>query len=96
MEKIRSKCPKSKLINIGVLPLKDQKKNARVKPINELLAQTADDKNVFFLDVGPQLLDSKGHQKSGLFRPDGIHPTLKGYEVWHKEMKPLFEKLYEE
>jgi len=95
IKQLRNKCPESKVINIGITPIKDIKLDLKAKQINELLKKNADEIQVFFLDLTPHLVDSNGHQKTGPFK-DGLHFTAAAYRVWHQTMKPLFDKLYKQ
>jgi len=95
-KELKDKFSNSKVINIGITPIRDLKLRAEAKEINALLKSNADEKNVFFLDIGPQMVDSNGDQKPGLFKSDGVHPNAAGIQIWHQTMRPLFEKLYSE
>jgi hypothetical protein len=37
--------------------------------------------HVFYLDIGPKLLDEKGNFLPSAFRPDNLHPAVRGYEI---------------
>ncbi|CAG2172097.1 unnamed protein product, partial [Oppiella nova] len=96
IKELRSKFTVSKVIVIGHTPYHDDDRRKDVsevsKQINVELKKFADEKDVFFLDLTPHLVDSKGQQLPGLFK-DGLHFTLEGYKVWHQVMNPLFERL---
>jgi lysophospholipase L1-like esterase len=60
--------------------------------INANLAKMADDKSIRFLDVDAKLADAKGVLFEGM-TVDGLHPSLKGYEVWAAGLKPILTEL---
>ena len=60
--------------------------------INANLAKMADGKAVRFLDVNPRLADANGVLFEGMM-VDGLHPSLKGYEVWAAGLKPILAEL---
>ena len=93
VNELRAKFPASKVIIIGHTPYIIQSISERSKQINAELKKTADEKNVFFIDLTPHLVDSKGQQLPKLFKSDHLHFTLEGYKVWHQIMSPLFEQL---
>jgi lysophospholipase L1-like esterase len=47
---------------------------------------------VRFLDVNDALTDKDGRLFPGMMG-DGLHPTVKGYEVWAARLKPLLTAL---
>jgi lysophospholipase L1-like esterase len=60
--------------------------------INANLAQMADGKSVRFLDVNAKLADAAGTLFEGMM-PDGLHPSLKGYEAWAEGLRPILTEL---
>jgi lysophospholipase L1-like esterase len=58
-----------------------KKANALVKAYCEA------DKGLVFVDVVPQLLGADGKPDPDLFVKDGLHMTVKGYEVWTAAVK---------
>ena len=60
--------------------------------INANLAKMADGKTVRFLDVNARLADPSGTLFEGM-TVDGLHPSLKGYEVWAEGLKPILTEL---
>jgi lysophospholipase L1-like esterase len=49
---------------------------------NKIIAKLNDGKHVFFKNLNPNFLDAQGHLIG--FRPDNLHPTAEGYEIWAK------------
>lgn len=94
VRELRSKFVSSKLIIIGHTPYNMKPEINQASKHNNLeLKKLANNKDIFFVDLSPQLTDSKGDQLSQMFRDDRLHLSLNGYTVWHNTMKPLFEKL---
>ena len=52
----------------------------------------ADGKSVRFLDVNPGLADARGTLFEGV-TVDGLHPSLKGYEIWAAGLDPILTEL---
>lgn len=95
--------PDMKILLLGVFPrgggIKKEdtvcpadKLNPKIKAINEIIAKFADDKSVFFKDIGPKFLNADG----GLDRkvmPDLLHLSPAGYEIWAGAIKDDVTKL---
>jgi lysophospholipase L1-like esterase len=89
----RKKAPAATIVLTAVFPRND---NPAVMPtidrINLSLAKLADGKAVRFLNVNPQLADGKGVLYEGMM-VDGLHLSLKGYEVWARGLTPILLEL---
>ena len=85
----RTKAPNAKIIVTAIFPRND---NLAVWPeiqrVNEQLAQRADGKNVFYLDINDKLAGSDGVLFDGM-TVDKLHPTVKGYQIWADGLRPL-------
>ena len=88
------KAPRATIILTGIFPRND---NMAVMPeiarINETIARFADGRSVLFLDVNDRLADANGRLLAGMMNDDGLHPTIKGYQVWADALKPLLTRL---
>ena len=92
---VREKLPKTKILLLGIFPRngKDDPRRAEIAQINSSLAKLDDGKNVFFLDIGPKLLEPDGTLSTEVM-PDLLHPSEKGYEIWAEAIKePLAQLL---
>lgn len=96
VDKLREKLPQTKILVIGLLPRgvkPDEPFRAIHTDTNKLVAKLADDKTVFFLDVGPKLLDSEGNIPKERLAKDMLHFSAEAYKIWAEEMEPTVAKL---
>ncbi len=95
VETLRSKLPKTKILLLAIFPRDADPKSPRraeLAQVNEIIAKLADDKNVFFLDIGAKFLDKDGNLPKDIM-PDFLHPNAKGYAIWAEAMEPSVKKL---
>jgi lysophospholipase L1-like esterase len=89
----RRKAPSATIVLTAIFPRND---NPAVMPtidrINANLETLADGRAVRFLDVNDGLADARGKLFEGM-TVDGLHPSLKGYEVWAAGLRPIFTEL---
>jgi lysophospholipase L1-like esterase len=89
----RAKAPAATIVLTAIFPRND---HPAVMPtidrINANLATMADGRTVRFLDVNARLADAHGTLFDGMMT-DGLHPGLKGYEVWAEGLKPILTEL---
>jgi lysophospholipase L1-like esterase len=89
----RKRAPSATIVLTAVFPRNDNKAAMpTIDRINARLATVADGKSVRFLNINSQLADSKGVLFDGV-TVDGLHLSLKGYEIWAKSLKPIFTEL---
>jgi lysophospholipase L1-like esterase len=60
--------------------------------INSKLAKLADNKQVFYMDIGDKFLTSDGTLTAEVM-PDGLHPSEKGYQIWADAILPRVKEL---
>lgn len=99
--KLREKLPATKILLLGVFPRGDmadakkavttaqRDKNAKA---SELASKVADDKMVFYMDIGQKFLDADGTISKDIM-PDYLHPNAKGYEIWAEAIEPKVAEL---
>jgi lysophospholipase L1-like esterase len=93
----RQKAPAATIILTAIFPRNDNEKEplaviGEIRQINSELAKLADGKSVLFLDVNDRLADANGKLFDGV-TIDGLHLSVKGYEVWADGLRPLLSKL---
>lgn len=84
VEEFKKRQPQAKVLVLGIFPRAAQATNparATIKEINEMLARLADNKQVFYLDIGDKFLAADGTLPTDVMA-DGLHPTEKGYQIW--------------
>jgi lysophospholipase L1-like esterase len=59
---------------------------------NKILKTFADDKTVFFMDIGPKFLEADGTLSKEIM-PDLLHPNEKGYEIWAEAIEGKVKEL---
>jgi lysophospholipase L1-like esterase len=91
----QQKASNATIILTAILPRND---NIAVMPtinrINQKLARFADGTRVRFLSINDRLTDSEGKLLDDVLNArDGLHPTIKGYQIWADALKPIFREL---
>jgi beta-glucosidase len=98
VEKLRAKLPEMKILILGIFPRgeddKDTIRQVNMKA-NEIIAKLADDKKVFYLDIGEKFL-GPDHVLPKEVMPDLLHPNAKGYQIWAEAVEPTIAKLLDE
>ncbi|HEY2828193.1 MAG TPA: GDSL-type esterase/lipase family protein [Pirellulales bacterium] len=59
---------------------------------SKLASEVADNKMVFYMDIGPKFLDAEGVLSKDIM-PDYLHPNAKGYEIWAEAIEPKVAEL---
>lgn len=89
----RKKLPTTRLIVLGILPVKQELKWAKCRETNRFLARHHYPKDeVVFLDLEDQFTGEEGQLKPELFI-DGTHLTTLGYKVMGDAIQPEIERL---
>lgn len=89
----RRKAPAATIVLTAIFPRNDTMDvGPEIARINANLAKMADGKAVRYLDVNGTLADPHGRLVPGMMG-DGLHPTVKGYQVWADALKPILEEL---
>jgi lysophospholipase L1-like esterase len=95
VDKLREKLPETKILLLGIFPrglnTTDRLRQINEK-VNETIAKLADNKMVFYLDIGFRFVDLDGALYVGLM-PDLLHPDEAGYEVWAESIESMVTKL---
>jgi len=89
----RRKLPATRVIVLGILPVKDKVKWGKCRETNRILASYDYPKDeVVFMDLQDRFLNGEGSIKPELFK-DGTHLTPAGYEVLADVLVPQIERL---
>ncbi len=86
---LRKDFPAAKILLLGIFPKGGPADpvRARLGNINRSLAKLEDRVHVFYLDIGAKFLDDQGAFLPDAFKPDLLHPDVKGYEIWAEAVK---------
>jgi beta-glucosidase len=99
--KVREKLPQTKVLLLAILPCGDlseanredtlarREKNAKA---SKLASEVADDKMVFYMDIGARFMDADGNIRREIM-PDFLHPNAKGYEIWGRAIEAKVAEL---
>ncbi len=93
VETCKAKAPAATIILMAIFPRNDgEHSNAAIAEANAQIAKLADGKTVRFLNINDQLADAQGKLFDGM-TVDKLHLSLKGYEVWARNLKPILTEL---
>jgi lysophospholipase L1-like esterase len=89
----RRKAPQATIVLTAIFPRND---NMAVVPeierINQYLASLADGTRIRFVDINDQLADEHGRLFGGM-SADGLHPSVKAYQIWADALKPILTEI---
>ena len=92
---LRARCPKAKVLLLGVFPrgvkADDPLRKINVE-INKRIAKFHDGERVHFLDISDNFLNEDGILTKEI-TPDALHPKQKGYTIWAEAIEPTLIKL---
>ncbi len=92
---IRKKTPDAKILLLAIFPrdkAPDTGMRKKIAETNEKLAKLADDKAVYFLDIGKKFLANDGTLPPDVM-PDALHLSEKGYGIWADAIDGTLQKL---
>lgn len=84
INEFRTRQPQAKVLLLGIFPRggpADNPFRASIKAINAKLETFADNKQVFYMDIGDRFLAPDGTLPVEVM-PDGLHPNAEGYRIW--------------
>lgn len=95
VHQIRTLTPDTKILLLATFPRgadpSDAKRQVNQKS-NEIVKKLADDKHVFYLDIGDKFLGENGSLSRDIM-PDLLHLNERGYTIWAESIEPTLEKL---
>ena len=94
VQQIRTRQPDTKIILLGIFPrgATFSPQRGKILQVNEALAKLDDGKNIFYLDIGPQLIENDGSISKDIM-PDYLHPNAAGYLIWANDSEPKLKQL---
>jgi N-acetylglucosamine-6-sulfatase len=95
VEEFKKRQPQSRVLILGIFPRNAEATNparATIKEINAKLAKFADNKQVFYMDIGEKFLTPDGTLTAEIMN-DFLHPTEKGYQIWADATKDRVKEL---
>lgn len=95
LEELRLRLPKTKVLLLSIFPRDAEptdKKRLRNDKVNQLIKSFADEKNVWFLDIGDRFLEENGSLPKSIM-PDLLHPNAEGYQIWAEAVEPMVQQL---
>jgi beta-glucosidase len=95
VEKLRTKLPETKVLVLAIFPRGADKEDVKRKVnegANASIKGLADDKMVFFLDIGPKFLDADSKLSKEVM-PDLLHLNEKSYKTWAESIEPKVKEL---
>ena len=91
---IQEKAPNAKILLLGIFPAgntPNDQNRPKIAATNEIIKGFADNKTVFYEDLGPKFLTPTGVLERDIMA-DFLHPTAKGYQIWADAIRPYLEK----
>jgi lysophospholipase L1-like esterase len=94
VKKLREKLPQTKILVLAIFPRGAQPNPQREKnaKASQIAAKLADNKMVFFLDIGDKFLAADGSLPKETM-PDFLHLSPQGYEIWATSIEPTLVQL---
>ena len=90
---LRVKCPKSRILILGILPSSGTPYE-KTSAINTSLAKLADRDMIGYFDFGAKLQD-KDKKMLPIMFADAVHLSRAGYDEWGKALAPVITKVME-
>lgn len=84
VEEFKKRQPQAKVLILGIFPRAVEPISPlrpAIKEINGMLAKLADNRQVFYMDIGEKFLAPDGRLTPEIM-PDALHPNLAGYQIW--------------
>jgi beta-glucosidase len=95
IKELRKRLPDSKILLLGIFPRgKTADARDRINNIetNKLISTFADNKSVYYLDIGKAFFSENGELTNGV-GDDFLHLNAAGYRIWAMQVKPKLDEL---
>ena len=92
--KIRTKCPKTKILMLAIFPRGPEPSEQREKNAKAslLASKIADRKMIHYLDINDKFLTKDGFLTKKIM-PDYLHPNEAGYKIWAEAIESKVTEL---
>jgi lysophospholipase L1-like esterase len=94
VQEIRTRQPDTKILLFGIFPRGKtfSSQRGKILQVNQALARLDDGRNIFYFDIGSQLIENDGSISRDMM-PDYLHPNDTGYRIWARAMEPKLKQL---
>jgi len=94
LDLMQQKAPAATIVLMGLTPRNDGGTVivSTINKINDRLARLADGKKIRYLNINNRLADEEGKLFEGV-TVDGLHLSVKGYQIWADALRPVFTEL---
>ena len=95
VDKLKEKCPGAKILLLAIFPrgaTPADKMREQNEETNAIIKNLADNKTVFYMDIGAKFLQPDGTLSKDIM-PDLLHPDAKGYEIWAEATEAKVKEL---
>ena len=95
VKQLGDKLPETRVLLLAVFPRganKDDKRRQVNEKANAIFSKLADDKRVYYLDIGPNFLEDDGTLTREIM-PDLLHLSQKGYMIWAESIEKKLSEL---
>ena len=93
--RLREKLPGTRILLLGTFP-KDRAPNTpdrrKIQASNDIVKKLDDGRWIRFLNISNKLLEENGNLNADI-SPDGVHLTLKGYQIWAEALRPVLTEM---
>lgn len=90
---LRTKCPSSKILILGILPRKEEQLAPFISKTNALVSKLQNNKNIFFRDLTPAFTAPGSNLASPALFSDTVHPNAAGYAKLTEQLKPILKQI---
>lgn len=95
VRELRRQRPGANILLLGIFPHGQtaiSPLRAKIKQVNERIANLDDARRVHYIDFGVRFLDKDGNLTNEI-APDFVHLSSKGYQIYADEIRPILEDL---